>query len=101
MDAHHHLWDLDRRSRPRPDEPGHEPIRRSFGTGDPRSDATRRIAGRPLTRTVTVQCVTYEELLRGCSAAETEAVLAGTATGSYRLEQPPKPPDRKKGTPCS
>lgn len=38
-----------------------------------------------------------EELLAGCSAAETEAVLAGTATAFYRLD-----PDRgKEGTSCS
>ncbi|GGN20089.1 amidohydrolase family protein [Streptomyces fuscichromogenes] len=40
---------------------------------------------------------TVEELLAGCSPAETSAVLAGTATGFYRLDssQP------KEGTPCS
>lgn len=39
---------------------------------------------------------TVEELLAGFSAAETEAVLAGTATTFYRLD----PARRKEGTPC-
>ncbi|MER7837744.1 amidohydrolase family protein [Streptomyces sp. NPDC096040] len=40
---------------------------------------------------------TVEELLAGCSAAETTAVLAGTATTFYRLN----PAERKGGAPCS
>lgn len=40
---------------------------------------------------------TVEELLAGCSAAETEAVLAGTATTFYRLDAA----ERKRRTPCS
>ncbi|MEW2302279.1 amidohydrolase family protein [Streptomyces sp. NPDC006655] len=39
---------------------------------------------------------TVEELLAGCSTAETEAVLAGTATTFYRLD----PARGQEGTPC-
>ncbi|HEY8981684.1 MAG TPA: amidohydrolase family protein [Streptomyces sp.] len=57
VDAHHHVWDLDVRPQPWLEEPGHEPIRRSFGLHTLRSEATRPIAGRRLTSTVVVQCV--------------------------------------------
>ncbi|MGK3940016.1 amidohydrolase family protein [Streptomyces caeruleatus] len=57
IDAHHHVWDLDRRPQPWLDEPGHEPIRRSYGVDDLQRSATRPIAGRQLTGTVVVQCV--------------------------------------------
>ncbi|ULR55044.1 amidohydrolase family protein [Streptomyces deccanensis] len=57
VDAHHHVWDLDRRPQPWLDEPGHEPIRRSFGVDDLRRAVTRPVAGRCLTSTVAVQCV--------------------------------------------
>jgi L-fuconolactonase len=40
---------------------------------------------------------TVEDLLHDCSAAETEAVLAGTATGFYRL----KSRETEEETPCS
>jgi predicted TIM-barrel fold metal-dependent hydrolase len=68
VDAHHHVWDLDHRPQPWLDEPGHEPIRRSFGTADLCSTATRSIGGRRLGSTVVVQCVT--------SVAETRELLA-------------------------
>jgi len=67
VDAHHHVWDLDRRAQPWLDEPAHEPIRRSFGVDDLRRAVTRPVAGRWLTRTVLVQCV--------ASLPETEDLL--------------------------
>ncbi|MGW5656815.1 amidohydrolase family protein [Streptomyces humi] len=67
VDAHHHVWDLDRRPQPWLDEPGHEPIRRSHGIDDLRRAADRPLAGRRLTSTVVVQCVT--------SVAETAELL--------------------------
>ncbi|SHH53929.1 amidohydrolase family protein [Streptomyces sp. 3214.6] len=67
IDAHHHVWDLDRRPQPWLDEPGHEPIRRSYGVEELRRAATRPVAGRRLTRTVLVQCV--------ASVPETEELL--------------------------
>jgi predicted TIM-barrel fold metal-dependent hydrolase len=67
IDAHHHVWDLDRRPQPWLDEPGHEPIRRSYGVEELRRAATRPVAGRWLTRTVLVQCV--------ASVPETEELL--------------------------
>ncbi|MFF4364215.1 amidohydrolase family protein [Streptomyces sp. NPDC001604] len=42
---------------------------------------------------------TVEELLHDCSGAETEAVLAGTATTFYHLTPTPTPTNA--GTPCS
>jgi hypothetical protein len=57
VDAHHHVWNLDLRPQPWPNEPGHEPIRRDFSSHALRSAATRPIAGRRLTSTVVVQCV--------------------------------------------
>ena len=68
IDAHHHLWDLSRRPQPWLDEPAHASIRRSFAADDLRAAASRTIAGRRLTATVVVQCVT--------SRAETEELLA-------------------------
>ncbi|MFJ3779990.1 amidohydrolase family protein [Streptomyces sp. NPDC090075] len=68
VDAHHHVWNLDHRPQPWLDEPGHEPIRRAYGTDDLRRAATRTIAGRRLVSTVLVQCVT--------SVSETGELLA-------------------------
>ncbi|MGW1562502.1 amidohydrolase family protein [Streptomyces sp. NPDC002144] len=61
VDAHHHVWDLDRRPQPWLDEPGLEPIRRSHGIEDLRRAADRPLAGHRLTSTVVVQCVTAVE----------------------------------------
>ena len=68
VDAHHHVWRLDRRRQPWLDDPDHEPIRRSFDTGSLRTTATRTIAGRRLERTVVVQCL--------ASLPETRELLA-------------------------
>ncbi|MBW8797421.1 MAG: amidohydrolase family protein [Streptomyces sp.] len=67
VDAHHHVWDLDRRPQAWLEEPGLEPIRRSLGVEDLRRAADRPLAGRRLTSTVVVQCVT--------SVAETADLL--------------------------
>ncbi|MDX3715757.1 MULTISPECIES: amidohydrolase family protein [Streptomyces] len=57
IDAHHHLWDLDRRPQPWLDDPDLTSIRRTFTPGDLRSTATHPIAGRHLHSTVAVQCM--------------------------------------------
>jgi L-fuconolactonase len=88
VDAHHHLWDLDRRPQPWLDEPGHEPIRRTFHADDLRSDATRRIAGRPLTRTVAVQCVTSVSETRELLALADADPLIGAVVGWADLTSP-------------
>ena len=101
VDAHHHVWDLDVRPQSWLDEPGHEPIRRTFGTDDLRTAATATVAGRRLERTVLVQCVASVDETREFLALAGRdpligAVLAGTATTFYRLD----PARRKEGTPC-
>ncbi|WP_405802092.1 amidohydrolase family protein [Streptomyces sp. NBC_01506] len=68
VDAHHHVWNPDRLPQPWLDEPGHEPIRRTFGMSDLHVAATRAIAGRRLECTVVVQCV--------ASVTETRELLA-------------------------
>ncbi|MFF4463395.1 amidohydrolase family protein [Streptomyces mirabilis] len=57
IDAHHHLWDLDRRPQPWLDDPALATIRRTFTPDDLRTTATQLIAGRRLHSTVAVQCV--------------------------------------------
>ncbi|MFJ8624962.1 amidohydrolase family protein [Kitasatospora sp. NPDC093550] len=57
IDAHHHLWDLDRRPQTWLDDPDLAPIRRTFTPDDLRSTATREVAGRRLRGTVVVQCI--------------------------------------------
>jgi L-fuconolactonase len=68
IDAHHHLWDLDRRPQPWLDDPALASISRTFTPGDLRSTATAPIAGRRLHSTVVVQCIP--------NVAETEDLLA-------------------------
>ncbi|MEU6352334.1 amidohydrolase family protein [Streptomyces sp. NPDC047072] len=88
VDAHHHLWDLDRRPQPWLDEPGHEPIRRTFGRADLRAAATRPIAGRRLTRTVVVQCVTSVPETRELLALADGDSLIGAVVGWVDLTSP-------------
>ncbi|WP_330293273.1 amidohydrolase family protein [Streptomyces sp. NBC_00576] len=57
IDAHHHLWDLDRRPQSWLDDPALSSISRTFTPGDLRSTATHPIAGRHLHSTVVVQCM--------------------------------------------
>ncbi|MFJ8110989.1 amidohydrolase family protein [Streptomyces sp. NPDC096132] len=88
VDAHHHLWDLDRRPQPWLDEPQHEPIRRSFGSADLRAAATRPIAGRRLTGTVVVQCVTSLPETRELLALADEDPLVAAVVGWADLTSP-------------
>ncbi|MDX3798249.1 amidohydrolase family protein [Streptomyces sp. AK04-3B] len=81
VDAHHHVWNLDRRPQPWLDGPGHEPIRRSFGAGNLRTTATRTIAGRRLERTVVVQCVTSLPETRELLALADTDPLIGAVVG--------------------
>ncbi|GAA3871465.1 hypothetical protein GCM10023084_25600 [Streptomyces lacrimifluminis] len=57
VDAHDHLCDLDRRPKPWPDDPDHEPVRRTLGVAYLRSAAALPLAGREPERTVAVGCV--------------------------------------------
>jgi predicted TIM-barrel fold metal-dependent hydrolase len=68
VDAHHHLWDLDRRPQPWLDDPGMASIRSTFTPDDLRLTATHPVAGRRLHGTVVVQCL--------AEAAETGDLLA-------------------------
>ncbi|MEU6806880.1 amidohydrolase family protein [Streptomyces neyagawaensis] len=88
VDAHHHLWDLDQRPQPWLDEPGLEPIRRTFGPGDLRASATRTVAGRHLARTVVVQCVTSVPETRDLLALADEDPLIGAVVGWADLTSP-------------
>ncbi|MDG5809185.1 amidohydrolase family protein [Streptomyces ossamyceticus] len=88
VDAHHHVWDLDRRPQPWLSEPGHEPIHRTFGTDDLRSAATRPIAGRRLRRTVVVQCVPSVPETRDLLALAERDPLVGAVVGWVDLTAP-------------
>ncbi|WP_055525808.1 amidohydrolase family protein [Streptomyces graminilatus] len=88
VDAHHHLWDLDHRPQPWLDEPGLEAIRRTFGVPDLRSAATRPIAGRGLTGTVVVQCVTSVPETRELLALADADPLIGAVVGWVDLTSP-------------
>ena len=81
VDAHHHVWNLDRRRQPWLDAPGHEPIRRSFDTGHLRTTATRTITGRRLERTVVVQCLTSLPETRELLALADADPLIGAVVG--------------------
>ncbi|MEU2281061.1 amidohydrolase family protein [Streptomyces sp. NPDC013178] len=88
VDAHHHVWNLDHRPQPWLDEPGHEPIRRTFGPDDLRTSATRTIAGRRLGSTVVVQCVTSVPETRELLALADEDPLIGAVVGWADLTSP-------------
>ncbi|MER5998156.1 amidohydrolase family protein [Nonomuraea angiospora] len=88
VDAHHHVWNLDHRPQPWLDDAGHEPIRRTFGLDDLRSTATRLIAGRQLTSTVVVQCVTSVVETRELLALADENPLIGAVVGWADLTSP-------------
>ncbi|MEU1514869.1 amidohydrolase family protein [Streptomyces sp. NPDC005811] len=88
VDSHHHVWDLGHRPQPWLDEPGHEPIRRTFGPEDLRSSATRTVAGRTLTRTVVVQCVTSVPETQELLALAAEDPLIGAVVGWADLTSP-------------
>ncbi|CBG67844.1 MULTISPECIES: amidohydrolase family protein [Streptomyces] len=88
VDAHHHVWDLAHRPQPWLDEPGHEPIRRTFGTDDLRSAATRPVAGRSLGSTVVVQCITSVPETRELLALAERDPLIGAVVGWADLSSP-------------
>ncbi|AZQ39859.1 amidohydrolase [Streptomyces cyaneochromogenes] len=88
VDAHHHVWDLDVRPQPWLDEPAHEPIRRTFGSLDLRSAATRPIAGRRLTSTIVVQCVASVPETRDLLALAYGDPLIGAVVGWADLTSP-------------
>lgn len=88
VDAHHHVWDLDLRPQPWLDEPGHEPIRRNFGSQALRSAATRPIAGRRLTSTVVVQCIASVPETRDLLALAESDPLIGAVVGWADLTSP-------------
>jgi predicted TIM-barrel fold metal-dependent hydrolase len=88
IDAHHHLWDLERRPQPWLDEPGHEPIRRTFGPAELRSAAERTITGRRLATTVVVQCVPSVDETRDLLALAEEGELIGAVVGWADLTSP-------------
>ncbi|MFF7446011.1 MULTISPECIES: amidohydrolase family protein [unclassified Streptomyces] len=88
VDAHHHVWDLDIRPQSWLDEPGHEPLRRSFGADDLRAAATRPIAGRGLECTVLVQCVASVEETREFLALADGDPLVGAVVGWADLTSP-------------
>ncbi|MFB7671214.1 amidohydrolase family protein [Kitasatospora purpeofusca] len=88
VDSHHHVWDLDRRPQPWLDEPGHAPIRRTRTLDDLRRAATRTIAGRRLTSTVLVQCVTSVPETRELLALAEQDPLVGAVVGWADLASP-------------
>ncbi|MGW0843361.1 amidohydrolase family protein [Streptomyces sp. NPDC002787] len=88
VDAHHHVWDLGIRPQSWLDEPGHEPIRRTFGTADLRTAATAAVAGRRLERTVLVQCVTSVDETREFLALAGSDPLIGAVVGWADLTSP-------------
>ncbi|MEV0531439.1 amidohydrolase family protein [Kitasatospora sp. NPDC050463] len=88
VDSHHHVWDLDRRPQPWLDEPGHQPIRRTYGVDDLRLAATRPIAGRWLASTVLVQCVTSVSETRELLALADQDPLIGAVVGWADLTSP-------------
>ncbi|MFF6783670.1 amidohydrolase family protein [Streptomyces sp. NPDC012510] len=88
VDAHHHVWDLDVRPQSWLDEPGHEPIRRTFGAADLRTAATATVAGRRLECTVLVQCVTSVDETREFLALAGSDPLIGAVVGWADLTSP-------------
>ncbi|MCX5418192.1 amidohydrolase [Streptomyces sp. NBC_00078] len=88
VDAHHHVWDLDIRPQSWLDEPGHELLRRSFGTDDLRAAATATVAGRRLERTVLVQCVASVDETREFLAFADRDPLVGAVVGWADLTSP-------------
>ncbi|MCU7826766.1 amidohydrolase family protein [Kitasatospora sp. DSM 101779] len=88
VDAHHHVWDLDARPQHWLNEPGHEPINRTLGTGDLRAAATATVAGRQLECTVLVQCVTSVDETREFLALADKDPLIGAVVGWADLTSP-------------
>ena len=88
VDAHHHVWDLDRHPQPWLDEPGHAAIRHTFGIDDLRAAATGAIRGRGLASTVVVQSIaSVEETADLLALAEREELVAAVV-GWVALDSP-------------
>ncbi|WP_367319471.1 amidohydrolase [Streptomyces sp. HUAS ZL42] len=88
VDAHHHVWDLDHRPQPWLDEPGHEPLRRTFSPHTLRETATRPITGRHLDATVVVQCMTSLPETRDLLALADSDPLIAAVVGWADLTSP-------------
>lgn len=74
IDAHHHLWDLNRRGQPWMDGPWADPIRRSY----PLSDLTPHLSGHGIDATLVVQSSpSYEETAELLALAAGEGPVAG------------------------
>ncbi|MDF3144125.1 amidohydrolase family protein [Streptomyces sp. T21Q-yed] len=81
VDSHHHVWNLGHRPQPWLEDPGHEPIRRTFDTAGLRSAATRPIAGPRLDTTVVVQCLTSLPETRELLTLADKDPLVGAVVG--------------------
>ncbi|MFB6850239.1 amidohydrolase family protein [Streptomyces sp. NPDC056373] len=88
VDAHHHLWDLDRRPQPWLDDPAVTSIRRTFSPGDLRATATRPIAGRRLHSSVVVQCIADVPETEDLLALAAQEPLIGAVVGWADLTSP-------------
>jgi L-fuconolactonase len=88
FDAHHHVWDLNIRPQSWLDEPGHEPVRRTFDTDDLRTAATATVAGRRLECAVLVQCVASADETREFLALAGSDPLIGAVVGWVDLTSP-------------
>ncbi|GAA3906713.1 amidohydrolase family protein [Streptomyces lacrimifluminis] len=88
IDAHHHLWDLDRRPQPWLDDPDLASISRTFTPGDLRSTATAPIAGRHLHSTVVVQCMPMVPETEDLLVLAEQEPLIGAVVGWADLTSP-------------
>ncbi|MGW3136963.1 amidohydrolase family protein [Streptomyces sp. NPDC001139] len=88
VDAHHHVWDLSIRPQSWLDEPGNEPIRRTFDTDDLRTAATATVAKRRLECSVLVQCVASVDETREFLALADSDPLIGAVVGWVDLTSP-------------
>jgi predicted TIM-barrel fold metal-dependent hydrolase len=88
VDAHHHLWDLTARPQDWLDDPAYVTIRRTFTVDDLRTSATRAIAGRQLTTSVLVQCLTSVEETEELLALAALDPLVGAVVGWADLTDP-------------
>jgi len=88
VDAHHHLWDLSARAQDWLDDPAYASIRHTFTVDDLRAAATRDIAGRRLTTSVVVQCITSVEETEDLLALADRDPLIGAVVGWADLTDP-------------
>jgi len=88
VDAHHHVWDLARRPQQWLDTPVYARIRRTFTLADLHTEASRTIAGRRLTTSVIVQCLTSLEETEELLALADQEPRAGAVVGWADLTDP-------------